>query len=132
MWPGPEHFDPSFSPESNGRRRAKLHLKSAEMPANEVAEAYREGSGLFRVLLEELARHPAERRTYANVEAALGWERRRLAAVLGGYGNRASRYNGRRPYRIFEESDGTWWIWMDHSRAQIIREEESTSPVDTN
>jgi hypothetical protein len=132
MWPGPEQFDPSFSPDEQLPPEGETSPEFAEMPANEVAEAYGEGSELFRALLEELARHPGERRTYANVEAALGWERRRLAAVLGGYGNLASRYNGRRPYRIFQESDGTWWIWMDHSRAQVIRGAESASPVDPN
>ena len=128
MWPGPEHFDPSFSPDERLPPEGETAPESAEMPANEVAEAYREGSDLFRALLEELARHPEERRTLANVEAVLGWERHRLAAVLGGYGNRARRYDGRRPYRMHQESDGTWWIWMDNARAEVVQGAEAERP----
>lgn len=121
VWQGPEWFRPDFDPAALEGPTGEHAASRADMPPNEIAEVFTGGSALFQALLIELAEYPDERRTYSNVEAALGWSRGRLASVLGGYGNRAGRYDGRRPFRLFKEPDGTWWIWVDSGQAGIIR-----------
>src|SRR4051794_9982848 len=52
----------------------------------EVARFYDRASELMRTLLDELARAPGRPRPFPEVEEAIGWPRRRIAAVLGGAG----------------------------------------------
>ncbi len=77
------------------------------------------------VLLDELARAPGIARTFPEVEAALGWPRRRIASVLGGVSHlRNTEFAGHRPYRFFgdrESDSGRWEIWMDPVQAAAIR-----------
>ena len=70
-------------------------------------------------LLDELARAPGNARTFPEVEATLGWPRRRIASVLGGVSHmRHTEFGGRRPYRLLgdrESQSGRWEIWMDEA-----------------
>jgi hypothetical protein len=87
-----------------------------------VAAGYRDGTELLRALLDELADTVGQRRTFRAVEEALGWERGRLASVLGGYASSAkSKFGGRRPYRLVCDGDEAWWVWMDEERAAAVR-----------
>jgi hypothetical protein len=97
----------------------------AQMPDELVELAYTESAvdGAHRELFEFLADHPDERMTYEDICGELGWGRRKLPAILGTYGRRsASRYDGGyRPFHIYQDQRGTWWMWMDAHRADIIR-----------
>jgi hypothetical protein len=82
-------------------------------------------SPLMRALLEGLAGGPHHPRPFPEVEAALGWPPRRIAAVLGGAGRmRVLEFEGRRPYRFMdarESASGRWEIWMDAEQAAAVR-----------
>jgi len=81
-------------------------------------------SELMGALLDELALTPGVPRTFPEVEAALGWPRRRIASVLGGVSHmRHTEFGGRRPYRFFGDRDsesGRWEIWMDATQAEAL------------
>ena len=81
-------------------------------------------SELMGALLDELARTPGLARTFPEVEAALGWPRRRIASVLGGVSHmRHTEFGGRRPYRFLgarESASGRWEIWMDAGQAGAV------------
>jgi hypothetical protein len=97
----------------------------ADMPPADVARAYLDSKpgGSHRELLEFLAEHPDERMEYKEVANSLGWSRQALNGTLGTYGRRAnSRYNERRPWHIYKDPSGTWWMWMDSEQADIIRD----------
>ena len=83
-------------------------------------------SDLMRELLAGLAAAPDIRRPFPDVEAAIGWPRRRIASVLGGVSHmRNTEFGGRRPYRFLADSDspsGRWEIWVDAGQARAIRE----------
>jgi hypothetical protein len=83
-------------------------------------------SELMGALLDELARSPGVARTFPEVEAALGWPRRRIASVLGGVAHlRHTEFGGRRPYRFLgarESASGRWEIWMDPVQAEALRQ----------
>jgi len=82
-------------------------------------------SELMGALLDELARTPGAARTFPEVEAALGWQRRRIASVLGGVSHmRHTEFAGRRPYRFLgarESGSGRWEIWADADQAEALR-----------
>jgi hypothetical protein len=82
-------------------------------------------SELMGALLDELARAPDVPRTFPDVEAALGWPRRRIASVLGGVSHmRHTEFGGRRPYHFLgarESDSGRWEIWMDGTQAAALR-----------
>lgn len=82
-------------------------------------------SDLMRELLAGLAAAPGRPRPFPEVEAAIGWPRRRIAAVLGGvFTLRMREFAGRRPYRLVGERDsasGRWEIWMDEAQAAAVR-----------
>jgi len=127
-WPGPEAFKPDYVPPSKTPPEDEYHPSHAEMSTEEVGRSFTAGSVLFRELLLNLAAHAGKPRPFIDVEDALGWSKGRLASVLGGYGNRAqSEFNGRRPYRIAEDEEGRWWMWLDLERAEQILEVASRS-----
>ena len=88
-------------------------------------------SELMGALLDELARTPAVARTFPEVEAALGWPRRRIASVLGGVSHlRHTEFGGCRPYRFLDarvSDSGRWEIWMDTAQAAAVREAVAAS-----
>lgn len=92
----------------------------------EIAAFYDGCSDLMRELLDGLSAGPPEPRPFPDVEAAIGWPRRRIAAVLGGVGRmRVERFAGRRPYRFLDgrgAPSGRWEIWMDERQARAVRE----------
>jgi|SRR4051794_13254788 hypothetical protein len=94
----------------------------------EIARFYDRGSDLMRELLDHLARHPDRPRPFPEVEDAMGWPRRRIAAVLGGIGRvRKLEFAGRRPYHFLDErhaASGRWEIWMDAGQARAVAELE--------
>jgi len=106
---------------------------SEHAPANvmsepgEIARFYDRGSDLMRALLDELARTPDRPRPFPAIEDALGWPRRRIAAVLGGAGRtRMLEFGGRRPYHFHDErqsASGRWELWMDAGQARAVTDE---------
>jgi hypothetical protein len=99
--------------------------QNAMTDAGEVERFRDRCSELMGALLDELARTPGLARTFPEVEAALGWPRRRIASVLGGVSHlRHREFGGRRPYRFLDERDsdsGRWEIWMDATQATALR-----------
>jgi hypothetical protein len=91
----------------------------------EIARFYDRGSDLMRALLDGLATGPHRPRPFPEIEEAIGWPRRRIAAVLGGAGRmRVLEFGGRRPYRFLNEraaASGRWEMWMDADQARAIR-----------
>ncbi len=98
---------------------------NAMVDAGEIARFRDRCSQLMGALLDELARTPGVARTVPEVEAALGWPRRRIASVLGGVSHlRHTEFGGRRPYRFAgerESDSGRWEIWMDGDQAAALR-----------
>jgi|SRR5579863_2059978 len=91
----------------------------------EIARFYDRCSDLMRELLDGLASAPDTRRTFPQVEDAIGWPRRRIASVLGGVWRlRTTEFASRRPYRLVGEHDsasGRWEIWCDAAQAGAIQ-----------
>jgi hypothetical protein len=92
---------------------------------DEVARFHDRCSDLMRELLCELARVPDVPRPFPEIEAALGWPRRRIASVLGGAARlRQREFGGRRPYRfqdIRQSASGRWEMWMDAHQARALQ-----------
>ena len=97
---------------------------NAMTDAEDIARFRDRCSDLMGALLDELARTPGVARTFPEVEAALGWPRRRIASVLGGVSHlRQTEFGGRRPYRFLGErvsDSGRWEIWMDAAQAAAL------------
>ena len=107
-----------------------LHLTehapdNAMLDPGEIERFHDRSSDLMRELLEALSAGPPRPRPFTEVEDALGWPRRRIAAVLGGAGRmRLIEFSGRRPYRFRDErqaASGRWEIWMDEAQAAAVR-----------
>jgi len=99
---------------------------------DEIARFYDRCSDLMRELLTALAAVPDTPRTFPEIEDALGWQRRRIASVLGGVSHlRNTEFGGRRPYRFHDErqaASGRWEMWMDSTQARVVRQEASGGP----
>ena len=97
--------------------------------ADEIARFYDRCSDLMRELLDHLAEGPHRPRPFPEIEDAMGWPRRRLAAGLAGAGRmRLLGLEGRRPYRFRDErqaASGGWEKWMDARRAPAVPEAHS-------
>ena len=91
---------------------------------DEIARFDDRCSDLMRELLGELARVPDVSRPFPQIEDALGWPHRRIAAVLGGAGRlRLIEFAGRRPYRFLDtrqSASGRWEMWMDAEQARAL------------
>ena len=98
--------------------------QNAMVDAGEIARFHDRCSDLMRDLLGALAAAPDRRRTFPQVEDALGWPHRRIASVLGGVARlRQTEFAGRRPYRLQDEHQsrsGRWEIWMDAGQARAV------------
>src|SRR4051812_50228729 len=67
----------------------------------EIARFYDRGSDLMRELLDALSEAPVRPRPFPEIEDAIGWPRRRIAAVLGGAGRvRLLEFGGRPPHPL--------------------------------
>jgi hypothetical protein len=90
----------------------------------EIAAFHDRCTDLMRELLEGLAAGPHRPRAFPEIEDAIGWPRRRIAAVLGGNGRmRKLEFGGRRPYRFQDErqsASGRWEMWMDAEQAEAV------------
>src|SRR5919107_4472348 len=113
---------------SRGRRPSPLvqHApRNAMHDPGEIARFYDRCSDLMRALLDALAAAPDRPRPFPEIEDAMGWPRRRIAAVLGGAGRmRVIEFAGRRPYRFYDErqaASGRWEMWMDAGQARAVR-----------
>jgi hypothetical protein len=97
----------------------------------EIERFYERCSDLMRELLDELAKAPDEPRPFPEVEDAIGWPHRRIAAVLGGvFHLRMTEFAGRRPYRFLEPraaASGRPEIWMDADQARAASRIARTS-----
>ncbi len=91
----------------------------------EIERFYDCCSDLMRQLLDGLARCPDRPRTFPEIEAAIGWPRRRIASVLGGVSRRRNfEFAGRRPYHFLDtrnSESGRWEMWMDRAQASAVR-----------
>jgi len=92
---------------------------------DEIARFHDRCSDLMRELLHALADAPDRPRPFPAIEDAMGWPRRRVAAVLGGVGRlRQIEFAGRRPYRFLDartSASGRWEMWMDAGQAEAVR-----------
>ena len=99
--------------------------QNAMTDGDDVARFRDRCSDLMGALLDELARTPDVARTFPEVEAALGWPKRRIASVLGGVSHmRHTEFGGHRPYHFLGErhsDSGRWEIWMDGAQAAALR-----------
>jgi hypothetical protein len=100
---------------------------------DEIARFHDRCSSLMRTLLDGLAEAPDRPRTFPEIEDALGWPRRRIAAVLGGVGRlRQTEFAGRRPYRFHDartSASGRWELWMDAGQARAVRAALASAPT---
>jgi hypothetical protein len=98
---------------------------NAMREAGEIARFYDRCSQLMRELLDALAAAPDVPRPFPQIEATIGWPRRRIASVLGGVSRlRHTEFGGRRPYRFRgprQAASGRWEIWMDSGQARAAR-----------
>ena len=117
-WPGPQHY----IPQGWKAPGAELDPQNAEMSAEEITEIFSGATSYIRELLTGLSAHPNERLTYAQVGESLGWPNNRLPAVFSAYVQRFRQFDGRRPFRINLDGDGTWWMWLDDEAAAVIAE----------
>src|SRR4051794_26005966 len=115
---------PGDSPSSRGGEPQHAPQNAMDDPG-EIARFYDRGSALMRALLDALAEDPGRPRPFPEIEDAIGWPRRRIAAVLGGAGRvRQLEFGGRRPYRFHEPrqaASGRWEMWMDGDQAAAVR-----------
>jgi hypothetical protein len=92
----------------------------------EIARFHDRCSDLMRELLDGLAAAPDRPRPFPEIEAAIGWPRRRIASVLGGvFHLRMTEFSGRRPYRFLDErhsASGRWELWMDAAQARAVQD----------
>ena len=92
---------------------------------DEVARFHDRCSDLMRELLDGLAAAPDRSRPFPEIEASIGWPRRRIASVLGGVSHlRHTEFGGARPYRFLDErhsDSGRWEMWMDAGQAEAVR-----------
>jgi hypothetical protein len=99
--------------------------QNAMTDPNEIARFHDRCSDLMRELLDALADAPDRPRAFPEIEAAIGWPRRRIASVLGGVSRlRHTEFAGRRPYRFHDErqaASGRWEMWMDAAQAGAVR-----------
>jgi hypothetical protein len=92
----------------------------------DIARFYDRCSDLMRELLDALAAAPDRPRPFPQIEAGMGWPRRRIASVLGGVSRlRHTEFGGLRPYRFQDEhqsASGRWEMWMDAAQARAVGE----------
>jgi hypothetical protein len=103
---------------------------------DEIARFYDRCSDLMRALLDGLAQAPDRPRPFPEIEAAIGWPRRRIAAVLGGVAHlRTMEFEGRRPYHFHaprEAASGRWEMWIDSRQAAAVRVESRSGTTPSN
>lgn len=122
LWPSPTEFDPTVDEEVDVAPEGELAPELAEMGDADLVRLVSSASDRLRELLAELARTPGDRRSYSQIEDALGWTRGDLAAVLGSYGATKAQFDERRPFHTQQDAGGTWWIWMDEHRAAVAEQ----------
>ncbi len=122
-WPGLE----AFVPEGWKLPDAELNPENAQMESAEVRDVFENGTPFIRELLFDLAAHPDQRRTYAAVGESIGWPRRRVPSVFGGYAQRFKQFDGRRPWHIHLDQTGSWWMWIDSQAAEVVNEAAAAS-----
>jgi hypothetical protein len=98
--------------------------QNAMTDPEEIARFHDRCSDLMRELLDALADAPDRPRPFREIEAAIGWPRRRIASVLGGVSHlRHTEFGGRRPYRFLDDRhspSGRWELWMDAAQARAV------------
>ncbi|HSH77984.1 MAG TPA: hypothetical protein VLA19_05555 [Herpetosiphonaceae bacterium] len=135
-----EHWElvAELQPDNDiARRRARqLRHRSTKVAAAGGGEAmtdpaeirayYEATTDRMRQVLDELARHPGERRTNPQVEAALGWEPLSVRGTAAASTRRVGKeaFGGQLPYHSRQAAtsqSGRFEIWMDASQAAAIR-----------
>lgn len=121
-WPGPAAMIPGFDPSARVAAVTEISAELAELAPDELTAVLNGSFELMRLLMADLASRPGKRRRFVDVEDSLGWSRGRLASVLGGFAKFSkANLGGKRPYRIAQDEDGEYWMWMDDERASAIR-----------
>ncbi len=118
IWPGAQRYMPA----SWVGPQAEVSPENADLSGDEIFEIFEGATPYLRELLVNLARDPGQRRTYEQIEESIGWPRRRLASVLGGFRAANRELGAKRPYRIHMDEDGTWWMWLDDQAASVIND----------
>jgi hypothetical protein len=117
-----------------GPALAEYAPHNAMEDAGEIARFHDRCSDLMRELLDGLARVPDRPRPFPEVEAQIGWPRRRIASVLGGVAHlRVTEFEGLRPYRFKaprEAASGRWEIWVDAAQADALRAARAGTAAD--
>lgn len=110
-------------------RSTKTQVASADQAMTDPAEIrayYKATTDRMRQVLDELARHPGERRTNPQIETALGWEALSVRGTAAASTRRVGTetFGGGLPYH-WREADasrsGRFEMWMDASQAAAIR-----------
>ena len=107
-----------------GSTLAQHAAHNAMTDPGEIARFHDASSDLMRELLDALSEAPDRPRPFPEIEDAMGWPRRRIAAVLGGVARlRQTEFAGRRPYRFQDtrqSASGRWEMWMDGGQARAV------------
>jgi hypothetical protein len=114
-------------PEAMPGQRHKPEVQMSEEQRNKLlTRVYVESDRPFRTLLMFLADrpHPADRMSFPDVRAAMGWiDPRSMAGALGAYGHRAnSRYGGYWPFHRHEVVGVDRYLSMDEDVAAVLRD----------
>jgi len=118
IWPGAQRYMPA----SWVGQQAEVSPENADLSGEAIFEVFERASPYLRELLVNLAGDPRQRRTYEQIEESIGWPRRRLASVLGGFRAANRELGAKRPYRIHMDGAGTWWMWLDDQAASVIND----------
>ena len=116
IWPGPEHF----MPEEWNAPDAEMSPENAQLDAADLVRVCRSASPYLWALLQDLAEHQGERRTYKDIESSLGWPRGRIAPVLSGYYRGNTDFGSLRPWHLNLDGKGNWWMWIDPEAAETV------------
>jgi hypothetical protein len=92
----------------------------------EIRAYYEATTERMRQVLDDLARHPDERRTNPQIETELGWEPLSVRGTAAASTRRVGKetFGGRLPYHWRDAStsrSGRFEMWMDASQAAAIR-----------
>lgn len=122
LWPRPASAETDSVPEIRFVERRP----GEEMSAAEINEVIGAATPRFRSLLGELAARPDEYLQFGEVEARLKWNPGTMPAVIAGFTRSNEQLNGRRPFETALDQNENWWIRMDDTTADLVRDSATT------
>ena len=108
LWPGPVA---KTTRETARLPELDLVHEGTSFETDALERLLESASARFRELVSDLASHDGERRTFTEVEIALGWTPGSIPALLADF-TRLHPEPGSRPFSTGRDRDGSWWIWM--------------------